>query len=92
MAKFTGSSDRKNRDPAVSATTTVLPYLLHFTRIIGFLWTLKALIRVNFFSSSPTNLTIPSEKPTTSSLPLFFLENGSQSIQVASPSVENFLL
>ena len=83
MAKLTGSKDKKNNEPTESAATTTLPSLLHFTFIIGFLCTLNAFINVNFFYYKPTNLTIPSEKPTTNSLPLFFFENGSQSILVA---------
>lgn len=43
------SRERKKRDPAVSAATTMLPSRLHLTLMMGFLWTLKALMRVNFF-------------------------------------------
>jgi len=86
------SIDKKKRDPAVSDTTTIFPYLLHFTLVIGFLWTLNAFIKTNFLSYKPTNLTIPSEKPTTRTRPLFFFENGNQSIQVAWALVANLRL
>lgn len=90
LLRLTLSRARKKSAPVVSATTTTLPSRLHLTLVMGFLWTLNALIRANFLSSRPTNLTIPSEKPTASSLPLFFFEKGSHSMQVASPLVANF--
>lgn len=73
---------KKKIDPELSATANTLPYRLHFTYVIVFLCTLNVLISTNDFSSSPMNLTRPSENPTASIRPLFFLENGNHSMQV----------
>ena len=91
MLRLVSSIAKKNKEPAESATTTMLPSLLHFTFVMFVLWTLNAFISANFLSYKPTKRTIPSEKPTASTLPLFFLEKGSQSMQVAWLTVANFL-
>lgn len=64
-----GFSDKKNKDPVASQATIIVPSRLVFNLIILFLWTLKALIRPNYFRSSDKNLTIPSENPTATTLP-----------------------
>ena len=71
------SKYKKNIEPIVSQTATIFPYRLALILLIGFLWTLKTLISLKFDCSSPRNLIIPSEKPTTIILPLFLFENGS---------------
>lgn len=63
------SRDRKKREPDESQTTNIVPSRFDLILNILFLWTLNAFINLNYFWSSNKNRTIPSEKPTTTTLP-----------------------